>query len=392
MRILWHSNAPWANSGYGTQTRLFLPRLKAAGHQVAASSFWGLEGGVIEWRGIPVYPKLFSPYGEDAAPQHYDDFEADVLITLADAWVYPHEQMQAGGRRWVPYFPVDHEPVPPAVLRQVEHAYERIVFSEQARREMEERGLSCHYVPHAFDPDIFHPGVTRHEARHELGIPQDVQLVGMVMANKGYPPRKNWGPQLEAARLVQEQLGADNPVHLYLHTHLGQEMQGLNLLEYIQGLSFRDGTVHAANQYRNQSGRYSDEHMRLVYSACDVVLNAAAGEGFGVPILEAQACGTPVIVGDWTAMGDIFVDGCLLDPVDDADKVYTNQASYQWVPRIAAVAEALRFVLDRGTSTSQRELIHRTVSQHFAVDKVVRDHWLPALDGIAESIAAEVHP
>ena len=44
MKILIHSNAPWVPSGYGSQVMLMLPRLRALGHEVAVSSFYGLSG------------------------------------------------------------------------------------------------------------------------------------------------------------------------------------------------------------------------------------------------------------------------------------------------------------------------------------------------------------
>jgi hypothetical protein len=32
MRINWFSNSPWASTGYGVQTRLFVPRIRKLGH------------------------------------------------------------------------------------------------------------------------------------------------------------------------------------------------------------------------------------------------------------------------------------------------------------------------------------------------------------------------
>ena len=40
-RILWHSVAPWAGSGYGQQTRVFAPRVRDLGHHVAISAYLG---------------------------------------------------------------------------------------------------------------------------------------------------------------------------------------------------------------------------------------------------------------------------------------------------------------------------------------------------------------
>ena len=57
MRILWSSNAPWAGTGYGNQTRTFVPRIKDLGHDMAVLAFYGLEGAQINWQGIPIYPR-----------------------------------------------------------------------------------------------------------------------------------------------------------------------------------------------------------------------------------------------------------------------------------------------------------------------------------------------
>ena len=57
MKINWFSNAPWAASGYGVQTKLFAPRLKEAGHEIGITAFYGLEGSVINWNGIQIYPR-----------------------------------------------------------------------------------------------------------------------------------------------------------------------------------------------------------------------------------------------------------------------------------------------------------------------------------------------
>ena len=40
----------------------------------------------------------------------------------------------------------------------------------------------------------------------------------------------------------------------------------------------------------------------------DVYVQTAGAEGFGMPILEAMACGTPVIAPDYSAMSELVKD------------------------------------------------------------------------------------
>jgi hypothetical protein len=56
-KLLWHSGAPWAGTGYAVQTSLFAPRINAMdGWDVALSATWGLMGDTLEYAGMPVFP------------------------------------------------------------------------------------------------------------------------------------------------------------------------------------------------------------------------------------------------------------------------------------------------------------------------------------------------
>ena len=50
---------------------------------------------------------------------------------------------------------------------------------------------------------------------------------------------------------------------------------------------------------------------------CDFVAFASISEGFGAPIIEAQACGQPVITSDVSRMKEVACEGaCLVDPLN----------------------------------------------------------------------------
>jgi glycosyltransferase involved in cell wall biosynthesis len=380
VRILIHSNAPWAATGYGVQTRIFAPRIRDLGHEVGISAFYGLEGASIQWQGMNVYPKAFHPYGMDVVAQHAREMKADIVLTLIDGWVMDPARITAGGAKWVPWFPVDHDPLPHPVREKVKHAYQPIVYSRHAEKAATDAGLDVRYVPHGVDTNVYSP-MPQDEARKKLGLPADAFVIGIVAANKGVPSRKALPTQLEAfARFYERHPEAI----LYLHTHLGTEMEGLDVAKLIEGVGIPGSAVRVCDQYRNIMG-YADTVMAALYSAMDVLSSVTMGEGFGVPIIEAQACGTPVIVGGWTAMPELVGSGLVVPP-EDAERMFTPMGAYQYLPRIEAVLDSYEQAYAvRGDERVRTEA--RDFALQYDADTVTQDYWKPVLAKIEQRIS-----
>ena len=242
MNIHWFSNAPWAPTGYGNQTKVFLERLQDLGHDMSMTAFWGLEGAPLNINNIKIYPRMFHPYGQDIVSLNAIREKADIMISLMDAWVCQPETWQPG-MKWVPWFPVDSEPLPPPIVRRVEKAHDRIVFSRFAVEMMREAGLDCRYVPHGIETKVFKP---MPNPRKYMGWAEDRFIVGMVAANKGNPSRKAFIENLEGFSIfLKKHPGA----LLYLHT-LDEGTMGapgligyenVNIKEYCDFLGLRIG-------------------------------------------------------------------------------------------------------------------------------------------------------
>lgn len=391
MKINWFSNAPWAKSGYGNQTALMAPRIKALGHDVSITATYGLEGYPLGWNGMTVYPRSLHQYGQDVLAPHSAHFRADITISLFDSWVFMPEQesWKSLGVRWVPWFPIDMDPIPPIIIQKVAQSFQPVVFSRWAEKQCRRAGLDVRYVPHGYDPALYSPGsaTDKKAAREKLGLPADAFVVGMVAANQGgVPSRKAYPQQLEAFAALHRK---HSDTVLYLHTREGRKNENgaINLPELAEILDLKVGRdVFFCDQYYCAFG-FPDEHMPLVYRAFDVLTNVSLGEGFGIPIMEAQACGTPVIVGDWTAMSELCFGGWKVDR-RDAQRTYTPLASYMFTPRVGAIADALEAAYDaRQSGVEWRD----GLSDH-RVDNVVNTYWRPVLDEIAQRVESEKVP
>jgi hypothetical protein len=198
MKLLLHSNAPWAPTGYGQQCATFAPML-AQHYDLAISSFYGLEGAPLKWQGIPVLPGLGGEYGNVSLPRHaMEIFDGDrrggLVLTLMDVWVL--SAATCAKMNMACWVPVDHQPAPPAVVEffmesgAVPIAMSRFGWNMLGR-------LDPLYVPHGIDTDAYQPQ-DRTAVREKYGFPADAFLVGMVAANKGRPSRKGFQEAFEA--------------------------------------------------------------------------------------------------------------------------------------------------------------------------------------------------
>src|SRR5574343_314246 len=393
MRINWFSNAPWANTGYGNQTRLFVPRLRnKLGHAMSCTAFYGVHGAQLNFAGVPVYPSGRHPYGMDIMSANAAYAKADIILPLMDAWVIDLK-MNPHAVPIVPWYPVDMEPLPRRVADVVRRCFSSITYSRFGQRMAAYAGIDSLYVPHGVDTDVFSPG-SRSDARAKLRclglpMPDDAFVIGMVAANKGAPSRKAFEPQLSAFKMFRQR-HSDAIMYLHTQTGSGDGVDAVDLVALCRHLDLEIGRdVLFCDQYTNGVLGFSDEFMVTVYRAIDVLTSVSMGEGFGVPILEAQACGTPVIVGDWTAMPEICFSGWRIER-GDAYPMWTPLEAYQLGRRAEAILEAYEqaYVADLATMANKA----RSGALDYAADVVTDKFWRPALLTIQERLEASQSP
>ncbi len=89
-----------------------------------------------------------------------------------------------------------------------------------------------------------------------------------------------------------------------------------------------------------RTGYLPDDAVPALLRQASVVAYPALEEGFGLPALEALACGAPLVTTEGTAMAEVAGGAALLVPGGD----------------VAALADALRTALEQGRDTERRAL------------------------------------
>jgi glycosyltransferase involved in cell wall biosynthesis len=384
MRLTWLSNAPWTATGYGCQTRHFTKRFNKEGYPTAVIANYGHQGSPINWEGILCFGQAFHPFCADVAGADSHEFRADAMLSFMDVWVMQGIDL---GIRWIQWIPIDHDPVPPAVANVARTAYRRIAISKFGQDRLNAIGLESGYVPNAVETDIFKPSEMPDETRKMFQIPKDKFIVGMVAMNKGDPPRKAFWQNIKAF----DEFHKKHPdTFLYLHTQDGhpQRAEQIDIVAFIQqATSLRIGEDVIFPPQHNMILGFPDHVMAQLYGLMDVHLLVSMGEGFGIPILEAQSCGTPVIVGDWTSMSELCFSGWKVDK-KEAVPMWTPLQSWLYLPQVGAIVDRLEAAYQMKGNQEYRDRARKGALAYDA-DKVMEKYWKPELKRIEEMLAAE---
>ena len=107
-----------------------------------------------------------------------------------------------------------------------------------------------------------------------------------------------------------------------------------------------------------------EDDLVALYSTADVLAMPSASEGFGIPVIEAMACGVPVVCSDGGALPEAAGDAALIVPVDDVASLaealvaVTSETSRQEAMRSMGLARAAEFTWER-VARQHLEVYHR---------------------------------
>jgi glycosyltransferase involved in cell wall biosynthesis len=350
-RILFCSEATFLNTGYATYTREILNYLHGTGkYEIAEMASYGERNDPraenIPWKYYGVVPNQnCEPKASEEELQSYQsngssqfgewifehvclDFMPDVVCDIRDFWMLEFAERSPFRDyfKWCIMPTVDARPQARQWVATYRSADACLTYSDWAGVVLADQSDGkINYLGSA--PPSAHPAYepVEDKAAHKksLGIDPEYKIIGTVMRNQR---RKLYPDLFEAFRKFLDQ-SEDKKYYLYCHTSYPD--LGWDIPELIQehGLSSHvlftyicpetkntfPSLFHGAVAQSPFTGKWgstlsnvkngaSYEQLSAIINLFDLYVQYANCEGFGLPIVEAAACGVPVMATDYSAM------------------------------------------------------------------------------------------
>ncbi|WKT00459.1 glycosyltransferase family 4 protein [Gallibacterium salpingitidis] len=124
-------------------------------------------------------------------------------------------------------------------------------------------------------------------------------------------PRKNLLGLVKAYKLLPENIKNNFPLVLVGH----KGWKNSELYSHLESLLDKKQVII--------TGYLSDEDVKAIYASAKIFAYVSLYEGFGLPIIEAMASGTPVITSNYGAMAEVAGDAAVLVNTTSTEEIST---------------------------------------------------------------------
>jgi len=318
-KVLWCSQSCDIHTGYGVIANDILTRLHATGKYDVLHQAWydapapnprypfeSINGVKYPFKVLTTGAGGNEPtdmrHGQKNIKQLIETYQPDITIMFADTYMlhWIHQVPELDRTHLAIYYPTDGLPVPPewiATLKKAKTAITYNKFGEPAVKQI--FGDNGHMIYHGIDYPFWSQPVPQAQIdakKMEMFGDKDVFVWGMVARNN---PRKNIPAFFETfARHVQTHKKARILMHA-CNIDFGWNLERLAVEFGIKDYVYMTPGITPAKGVDRET-------LRLLYNTMNVHVNTAWGEGFGIGIWEAAACGVPNIVTNYS-VGPEFI-------------------------------------------------------------------------------------
>lgn len=341
------------------------------------------------------------------------DFQPDIICSIRDPWVdsFIMNSPLRPYFNWVNMPTIDSLPQPPQWINQFCNTNAILTYSEFGEKELKKRcGNKINFIDiasPAANYNILKPVENKKEHKEKMGFEKNVLIIGNVMRNQ----RRKLFPDLiqsfEKFCLTNKELSKN--IYLYLHTaiqDIGWDIPKLIkessighriLLTYMcrrcgfASPSLHHGTTQTCLECGYLAAKPPDtdqgvttKQLSDIINCFDIYVQYSQCEGYGMPIVEAAACGIPVMVVNYSAMED-FVKTLNATPIK-VERFYT-EAETNFLKAYPDNDDLVNKLVDFFT-LSENERIEfgkqtaKLCRKHYSYDKAAKV-WMKAIDSIS---------
>jgi glycosyltransferase involved in cell wall biosynthesis len=388
-------NAPGLPTGYGGQCLLALRAFLKAGAKKVYIIAWNLSGSQfkplvpftteevcmrnpqmqkifdakgaedVDWASVYWFSNPYQQWPTTIRKHHLNEMIArsrsSFFVSLQDIFMFEPGAIHCLSAVWMPlhFVPVEH----PTVLALADFDMQLPISGWGAcLLEPLQRPPKCarhiDVVAHGRCTKTYSPDWDNEEEKKRTrflwGWPQDAFVILLIASNSEESGRKAFDAQLQA-------FSAFKAIHsnAWLHIH-AESVRAYDIPRLLETFGEFDGRSTHVNLEDHRARTFneapvqgervsmtpstslnsvSEEGIAKMYRASDVLLAATCSEGCGVPILEAQFCGCPVVTTRATAMWEETHLGISVKPVQWIARMDFNSG---WMlPNVPGIVEAL---------------------------------------------------
>lgn len=309
MKVLILGDSPLAKTGFGKVNFHALTAFLSQGWEVAAVLGLQNEPQETDLDFKQFLPRKTDPTGMKRAIEVFEnkEFEPDIVYVTGDPGsVAMIAMVVPASVRVLAYVPVEGEPLFNSQWRAVLSGIDFFTCSNYGVKVVEESiGRTVDMVYHGVDTNNFYPLSPEDRLKYRERLGWDGKFVVSVVAQN--VRRKQLTRLIEAVAILKNQYNQRDIV-LYLHCVPFQNhwLEGWNLPEVSAAFGMNEEVVFnplmsGFGKGVPESGDIDVPGLRELVGASDLFVLPSQVEGFGLPIAEAMAVGTPVAVTKYAA-------------------------------------------------------------------------------------------
>ncbi len=354
-RIVLISDSPNINTGYGVASHNIGRELRKLGHDIAFIGF--------TTAGAPTYHKLDSeevPVYEGnttvSMEKAFIDWKPEIGIHIRDAFAHsprwhthPYSLVGIPNRpKIILWTPIQSDNLPNEFVQAcINECDFCVTFTKWGSDVLLFQGVPSNRMSSiwlGFDAEIFKPMEVKKE---EYGFSEKGPLIGSIGISDQY--RKGWPILLQAFSLAKDKFPD-------LDLYLGTSPEGhYSLTHHAEKLGVKGSIIYP--QRYDKTWGLSSQDMAGLYNCLDAYVSTSIAEGFNLPLLEAFACGIPVICTDIPNHKEILGEAAFYIP---SRKQYPTAWSFEWLadPNCAAdlIAKVIATSVDEKREIRNRQL------------------------------------